>query len=86
MAKTSGSDAKGQGVRDSGWKLRAGWCWDAGEEATRGGGGTTYSAVPDAEAGRGQHGEESPLGVGLNVARRLGQALQRTQQPLRPAA
>lgn len=49
-------------------------------------GGSTYSAVPDAEAGRGQHSKESPLRVGLNVERRLGWATQGAEQPLGPAA
>lgn len=48
--------------------------------------GSTYPTVPDAEASWGQYGEESPLGVGLNVERRLGRAPQRAEQPLGPAA
>lgn len=76
---------QGVGVRDSGWKLRAGRHRDAGR-GRRGGGGSTHSAVPDAEAGRGQHCEESPLRVGLDVDRRLGRASHRAEQPLGPAA
>lgn len=45
----------------------------------------THPAVPDAELRRGQHCEEGPPGVRLDVQRWL-QALQRAQQPLRPAA
>lgn len=77
---------RGVGVRDPGWKLRAGRHRDAGRERRGGGGGSTHSAVPDAEAGRGQHGEESPLRVGLNVDGRLGRASHRAEQPLGPAA
>lgn len=57
-----------------------------GEGAGGGGGGSTHAAVPDAEAGRGQHGEESPLRVGLDVDGRLGRAAHRAEQPLGPAA
>lgn len=78
--------SEGAGVRDSGWKLGAGRCRTPGRERREAAGGSTYAAVPDAEAGRGQHGEESPLGVGLDVERRLGGAPQRPEQPLGPAA
>lgn len=84
--KASGSGAKGLGSgAPAGSQARVGAREPRRErpEAAR---GATYSAVPDAEAGRGQHGEKSLLGVRLNVERRLGRAPQRAEQPLGPTA